>query len=174
MKKYVTACGGAIVVPRKAEEHLRAHPEVREILAEAIGKVSLPRDGGFLAIEVEMGRVVGLSGCMEALRIKVDDQAYFAQRIGRDKPTRVLPGARGVETTKVVVLAFPARGEAGTYVLVSSWVGTLAPKEPWDANIRSQEEFQESLDFWCSHALVHDSEVMGPVFESTWEEILGS
>ena len=174
MKKYVTACGGTIVVPCKAEEHLRAHPEVREILAEAIGKVSLPSSGEFLATEVNMGRVVGLYGCVEAPRIKVDDRAYFAQRIGRDKPTRVIPGARGVETTKVVVLAFPARGETGKYVLVSSWVGSLGHKEPWDANIQSQEEYQKSLDFWCSHALVHDSEVMGSVFESTWEEILGS
>jgi len=174
MKKYKTRCGGTIVVSHKTEEHLRAHPEVQEILAETIGKVSLPKSGEFLATEVEMSRTVGLSGCVEAPRIEVGDKAYFAQRIGRNKPTRVLPGARGAETTKVVVLAFPAQEETSTYVLVTSWIGTLASKEPWDANIRSQEERQESLDFWCSHALIHDPEVMGTVFESSWEEILGS
>lgn len=172
MSEYQTACGGRIFVPFKTKEHLRAHPEVQEILAEAIGKVSLPQNGEFLATEVEMGRVVGLSGCVETPRIRTGDQAFFAQRIGRDKPSRVVVG-EGEETTKVVLLAFVAQEEQGKYILVSSWLGSLAPKEPWDPNITSQKEFQKSLDFWSSHALVYDSEVMGEVFESTWEAVLG-
>ena len=173
MKKFLTtACGGNIVVPNKTEKHLLAHPEVQKILAEAIGKISLP-NGAFLATEVEMGRVVGLSGCVKVPWIELSDKAFFAQRIEREKPTRVLPGAEGKETTKVVILAFPDRRDKRTYVLITSWIGTLAPKEPWDANIRSKEELQESLDFWSSHALVYDHEVMGPVFESTWDEVLG-
>lgn len=172
MKKFLTFCGGTIVVPYKTEEHLRAHPEVQKILAEAIGKVSLPRNSEFLAIEVEMGRVVGLSGCVEAPRIEVGDKAFFARRIEREKPTRVLLGSEGVETTKVVILAFPDRKDKRTYVLVTSWIGTLAPKEPWDTNIQSQGEFQESLNFWSSHAIVYDPATMGEIFESTWKEVL--
>ncbi|RLG28193.1 hypothetical protein DRO03_10405 [Methanosarcinales archaeon] len=171
MKKK-TACGGTIVVPRKAQEHLRAHPEVQKILAEAVGKVSLPRNGEFLAVEVEMGRVVGLSGCVKAPRVEIDDLAFFAQRIERKTPSRVVV-SEGEPTTKVVVLAFASREDKRTYILVTSWVGSLAPKEPWDRNIRNNEEFRESLDFWSSHALVHDPAVMGEVFENSWGEILG-
>jgi len=145
---------------------------MQKILVEVIGKVSLPRNDEFLATEVEMDRVVGFSGCVKALRVETSDQAFFAQRIGRDKPSRVIVG-KGETTTKVVVLAFPAKEEAGKYILVTSFIGSLAPKEPWDSNIHSKREFQESIDFWTSHALVHDPAVMGPVFESTWDEVLG-
>jgi hypothetical protein len=170
MKKISTSCGGTIVVPRKAQEHLRAHPEVQKILAEAVVKVSLPH-GEFLAVEVEMGRVVGLSGCVKTPRIEVGDKTFFAQRVEREKPSRVVFG-KGEEATKVVVLAFPSRENKRTYVLVTSWIGSLAPKEPWDRNIKSEEELRESLDFWTSHALIWDSAVMSEPFESSWEEIL--
>lgn len=170
--KIKTACGGSIVITRTAASHLRAHPEVEQILPEAIGKVRLPRDESFLAIEVEMGRIVGRSGCVKTAPIGRHEKAFFAQRIGRDKPSRVLPDAAGEETSKVVVLAFAAKGEPGLYILVTSFIGSLAPKEPWDQNIRSQQELEESLGFWSSHALTHDSEVMGSVFESSWHEVL--
>lgn len=171
MRKFKTACGGIIVVPRKAEDHLVAHPEVRDLLPKAIGRMTLPRDGTFLSTEVEMGRIVGRSGCVQTPPVTLTDRALFAQRVGRDKPSRVIVG-EGEQTTKVVVLAFPSREEARTYVLVTSWVGGLAAKEPWDQNIRSQREHQDCLQFWCSHALVWDSAVMSSPFEGTWEEVL--
>lgn len=174
MKAYKTACGGMIVVPPKAEDHLRAHPEVLALLPEAIGRVELPKDGSFLATEVEMERVVGRSGCvpMDA-SCGLDGLASFAFRVGREKPSRVVMHLEGDTTTKVVVLAFASKESTRTYVLVTSFVGELAPKEPWDRNIRSQEERQESLDFWCSNALTWDSSVMGEPFASTWRRVLG-
>ena len=171
MRKFKTACGGTIVVPRKVEDHLVAHPEVRDILPEAIGRVVLPSGGAFLSAEVEMGSVVGRSGCVQTSPISPSERSLFAQRVGRERPSRVMVG-EGEETTKVVVLAFASRGEAGVYVLVTSWVGSLARKEPWDPTIRSQAEHQESLDFWCSHALVWDPAVMSAPFESSWQEVL--
>ena len=171
MRNFQTTCGGTIVVPRKAEDHLRAHPEVDLLLPEAIARVRLPRDGAFLSAEVEMGRIVGRSGCVSTPPISPSDRTLFAQRIGRDKPSRVIVG-EGEKTTKVVVLAFASREEAGTYVLVTSWVGSLASKEPWDPNIRGDAEYQECLHFWCSNALVWDPAVMSEPFEGTWEEIL--
>lgn len=172
MKAYKTACGGTIIVPPKAEDHLRAHLEVLAPLPEAIGLVELPKDGSFLAVEVEMERVVGRSGCVATPRIGLTDPAYFALRVGRERPSRVILDVEGPETTKVVVLAFASKESARMYILVTSFVGELAPKEPWDRNIKSQEELQESLDFWCSHALAYDRSVMGEPFASTWRQVL--
>jgi hypothetical protein len=171
-REYRTACGGRIVVPPKTADHLRAHPEVVEHLGDAIARVRLPDGGAFLRVAVEMNQLVGRSGCVQTPLIGLQDKSLFAQRIGRERPSRVVIG-EGEETTKFVVLAFPARGETGTYVLVTSWVGSLAFKEPWDSMIKTQEEYQESLGFWCSNALVWDADVMSAPFESTWEEILG-
>jgi hypothetical protein len=170
--KFKAACGGTIVVPPKVEQHLWAHPEVRDLLPLAIGRMKLPLDGSFISTEVEMGHVVGRSGCVATPPIGLDDQRFFALRVGREKPSRVILDVEGPETTKVVVMAFPSRESRGVYILVTSFVGQLAPKEPWDKNIRSQSELQESLDFWCSHALIYDPEISGPVFESTWRQVL--
>lgn len=172
MQVYKTACGGSIMLPPKAEDHLRAHPEVMALLQEAIEHVELPKDGSFLAVEVEMGRVIGRSGCVATPPIGLDDQGFFAVRVGRTGPSRVALDTEGPETTKVVILAFVSRESRGQYVLVTSFVGELAQKEPWDPNIRSQEEFQCSLEFWGSHALVYDSSVMSDPFVSTWRQML--
>ena len=171
MRKFKTFCGGTIVVPRKAEDHLLAHPEVDLLLPEAIARVRLPQDGAFLSAEVEIGRIVGRSGCVQTSPITISDRTLFAQRVGREKPSRVIVG-EGEKTTKVVVLAFASREEAGTYVLVTSWVGSLAPKEPWDQNINTEREYQECVRFWCSNALVWDPAVMSEPFESTWRDVL--
>lgn len=172
MRNFKTACGGHIIVPRKVEYHLVAHPEVRELMPEAIGRMFLPRNGGFLSAEVEMERIIGWSRCVSTPQIAISDPVLFAQRIGRNKPSRVIVG-EGEETTKVVILAFASREEAGTYVMVTSWVGPLAPKEPWDPNIRNDAERQECLSFWCTHALAWDPTVMSDHFESSWVNVLG-
>jgi hypothetical protein len=173
MRKFRTTGGGVIVIPPKTEDHLRAHPEVANILPEAFGRIMLPSVARFLETEVEMGRVVGRSGRVTTPTIALCNPALFAQRIGRNKPSRVAPkGVAGEETTKVAVLASPSRQESGTYVLVTAWVGSLARKEPWDPTIRSQEEYQDCLRFWCSNALVWDPAVMSEPFESSWEGIL--
>ncbi len=171
MSAFKTACGGTIIVLRKAKGHLVAHPEVLNLLPEAIGKVVLPQDGAFLSTEVEMGRIVGRSGRVSTPLISTSDQSLFAQRIGRERPSRVLI-CEGELTTKVVVLAFASKEEVGTYFLVTSWVGSLARKEPWDPMIKSPEEYQDCLQFWCSNALVWDPAVMSEPFESTWEIVL--
>jgi hypothetical protein len=172
MHKFKTVCGGTIVVPRKAEDHLVAHPNVHDLLREAVALVRLPHAGAFLSAEVEMGRVVGLSGRVSTPSISPSDRTLFAQRIGRDRPSRVVI-SDGEETTKVVVLAFASREETGTYVLVTSWVGSLAPKEPWDQNIHGEAEHQKCLHFWCYNALLWDPAVMSAPFESSWTEVIG-
>lgn len=172
--EYKTKNGGTIVVPRKAQSHLLAHPDVLVILSEVIGKIILPRDGLFLATEVEMGRIIGQSGCVKTPEIGFNEKAHFALRLERDKPSRVVLDVECLDTTKVAILAFPSRDDIGIYILVTSFVGPLAPKEPWDKSIQLETEFQTCLEFWSSNALVYDPEVMGLILESSWEEVLNS
>ena len=160
------------MIPPKAAAHLIAHPEVKLVLPEAIRKTTLP-ENGFLSAEVEMGRIVGKESKVSTPRCDLDTPIVFAQRLGRYMPSRVAPeGVAGENTTKVVVLAFPNRSADKSYILVTSWVGGLACKEPWDPMIATQAEYRECLKFWCSNALVHDPAVMGHRFESTWRNVL--
>lgn len=170
--EFKTKNGGTIVVPRKAQSHLLAHPGIMEILPEVISKIILPGDGLFMAKEVEMCRIIGQSGCVKTPEIGFDEKTHFALRLERDKPSRVVLDAECQDTTKVTVLAFPSRDDIGIYILVTSFVGPLAPKEPWDRSIQSESEFQYCLEFWSTNALIYDPEVMGPVLESSWKKVL--
>ena len=167
-----TACGGRLIITSKATEHLAAHPEVANILPEAVGRIVLPL-GGFMSAEVDFGRVVGRTTLVKTPPCDSNSPMLFAQRVGRVSPSHVVPSdTLGEETAKIVVLAQPSRDQAKTYLLVTSWIGVLADKEPWDRNIRTQNEYDKCVLFWCGHALIHDPAVMGPVYESTWDEVL--
>ena len=169
---YTTACGGRLVVPRKTREHLLAHPDVVGLLDEVTGLIQLPSDGSFLATEVNLGRVLGRSGCVATTPISMNESTLFAQRVAREKPTRVVVGMEGPKTSLVALLAFASREPGRTYVLITAWRGPIAPKEPWDKTLGSEGEKAVALKFWCHNALVYDPAVMGEPFESTWEEVL--
>ena len=157
--------GAAVAVPEQTQKHLQAHPEVGAVLEEAVSAARFPR-GEFARLEVGLGRVVGHDSLV------VDTEScLFALRKGREKASRAsLKGAP--ESERISLVAYWDE-ERELHVLIAAWVGILAPREPWDPNISSHREFQESLAFWNSHALVWDPEVMGPTFESSWALVLG-
>ena len=177
--KFKTKCGGAVVVPWGRQQHLRAHPDVLDVLDEAISKIELPTDGESLKTTVDLGRVIGRAGAVETDPIQYDEPAWFAHRIGRDGPSRVVLDTEGPEVSTVAVLASQAKDrgtgeiQPGKYTLVTAWVGSAeAEREPWDKGIKTERERQAALRYWCSHALVYDKEVMGEPFQSSWKEIL--
>ena len=162
---------GVMIVTPKGLDHLQAHPDVLDLLPEAASRIQLPEDGSFLATSVAMGRIVGDTGCVVVPETPWSGEALFAQRIGRDKASRVVVGS-GTPTDLVTVLAF--KGQEGDYVLVSAWIGQLAEKEPWDGSIQAgSDEEARSRAFWSRHALVHDGNVMGVPFTSSWQEVCG-
>ena len=157
--------GAAVAVPEQTIEHLQAHPEVGSVLEEAVSVVRFPR-GEFARLEARLGRVIGHDSL-----VADTESCLFALRKGREKASRVSL-KRAPESKKVSLVAYWDE-ERELHVLIAAWVGILAPREPWDPNISSRREFQESLNFWSSHALMWDPEVMGPTFESSWTLVLG-
>lgn len=172
MTTYKTGCGGTINISAKAVNHLLAHPEVFDRLESAIGKISLPPIPKKHEWEIDFGQIIGRAGVMNTSTLKLTDEALFAIRENRTMPSRVAPiGYVGEETQKMVVIARPST-MLKQYELVTSWIGTLSKKEPWDPSIRSAEEFNDCMTYWRSTALIHDPNVMGPAFKSSWAEIL--
>lgn len=169
-QQYETAGGGWILATPKTMKHMAVHPEVKELLPEVIGRITLPADHKFLSAEVDLGRIVGQAGRTSAEPVKLTEFAVFAHRTGRDKPSRVALGP-GPETSKVTVLAFPDR-TSPCYILLTAYLGTPGCREPWDRKIRLAEQLSESIRFWCSNALVYEPQVMGKGFVSTWAQVL--
>ncbi len=170
LREFKTADNARIIIPKSTEEHLLAHPEIDGILAEVLSKVHLP-ESGMLITEVNMDRILGRSARVDTPKCEMDEKILFAHRLHRAGPTRVVTNTEGPETDLVSVIAFPTPDQEKTYSLLTAWTGPLAPMEPWDKKV-TREAFQKSLEFWRSHALVWDKEVMAEPFESTWAEVL--
>jgi hypothetical protein len=169
---YRTACGKQVYLSGKAYEHMVVHPEVFDLLPEAISKANL-RNMRFAEIEVDLGRAIGVA-TRTAAPCASDDKVLFAVRDGRDHPSRVirLDASKRSPTNYVAIVASLDRNQPNTYKLITAWVGRLARREPWDRNIRDDGERSECLKFWCSNALIYDPNVMGEPFESSWTEVL--
>lgn len=169
--KFRSACGSIVDVTERCVRHLEAHPEMAEILVEAISKANfgnLP----FAEVEVELGRIVGQRTRVSTRLESPDSTMTFAIRKGREAPSRVVIGVGAEETSSVSIIA--KRTKPGNYILITCWAGSLAEKEPWDKTIRGPEHLNQSLNFWCQNALIHDPETMGAPFESSWSKVLES
>jgi hypothetical protein len=168
---YKTGCGGSIILTEGVSDHLEAHPGILDLIPEIASRVILPTDGSRLARQVSLGRVVGQTSLINTKKIGLSETAWFAVRKNRMKASRVVPDASPVDTDLVSIVANPV--EKDSYELITAWYGGMAPKEPWDPDHADDPTaYEESINFWCSHALVHDPEVMDEPFESTWEDIV--
>jgi hypothetical protein len=168
---YKTGCSGSIILTEGVREHLEAHPGILDLISEIASRVILPTDGSRLACQISLGRVVGQSSLIKTQKIGLSEKVWFAIRKNRMKASRVVPDAGPADTGLVSIVANPV--EKDSYELVTAWFGAMAPKEPWDPDLADDpSDYEESINFWCSHALVHDPAVMDEPFRSTWEKVL--
>ena len=165
---YRTACGGSVTVSRAAASHMRAHPVSRAHLEEAIAKVTLPGNGATLA-SVDLGRIVGTSGRVDAPEAGDGSTILAAVRMGRKEPSQVV---LDVEPEPTPYVALVIRTAGGRSFLTTAYYGTLALPEPHDPRLRG-DGVRQALAFWFRQALVWtETGFAGPPFETTWDRIL--
>lgn len=132
---------GEAVVDRHSS-HL--HPGVEQLLPEALSRIeSFERQ--FLVEEVDFGRPVGETICVTTV---AGDEIVYAQRPKRFGLSRFVKN-RVPEPSSVVTVILKRDDREGVYVLITAFVGSAAPPEPWDRNAT-----EESVVFWSSHALI--------------------
>lgn len=169
-----TGCGGTMLIFDEVLQHLEAHPNVLPHLSVAILRTRLPRDGRKLRKTVDLGQSIGFSDCVRTKKIGWNEPTTFALRLHRQRPSRVISGVRRREpTNRVSLIAVPYSPNLDrTYRLCSAWIGELAPMEPWDSGLQQRPAaLQEAVEYWRRHALVYDPQVMGPITNTTWEQV---
>ena len=120
----------------QAGSHLEEHEDARPLLGLALQEIQITEEEemtSFLIREVDMGRVIGRTACVPSTEDDVIEYRVRLKKDGspaRDYPSRFVVGRDMIPTTKIVVLAF---FRDGTWVLITSYLGELAPREPWDA-----------------------------------------
>ena len=170
---FKTKCGGSIHLTDSVKEHLEAHPGILGLIPVIASRVILPIDGGRLTCQISLERVVGQSSLIDTQKIGLSETAWFAIRKNRMKESRIVPDAAPLDTEKVSIVANPI--EKNTYELVTAWFGSYAPKEPWDLDLADDSSaYEESIEFWCRHALIHEPELMEQPFKSTWQDIINN
>jgi len=170
-KKYSTACGKEVFVTAETMNHLKAHPDVVEYLTEAISRANIPNGSTIYRETVDMGRTVGISALIETDRISLNDETYFAKRIEREYPVRIILNVVGQPTAKVTLKVVFDEME-NKFLLQTAWIGPDAPPLPYNVPGDLGGELEKSLGFWCSHALAYDPKVMGKPFKTSWNFIL--
>jgi hypothetical protein len=177
MKKsniYITNCGSVIKLSNKTLSHLEAHPKIIDYLSEAISKTSIPiKQKDRIRIEIDLKKIVGKSSLINTEPITNNSDTYFSIRKGREGPSRVVLDEQQKETSIISVVLDPIVDKQ--YSLISAWYGHNAPREPWDNSLlKYRKALDESLSFWCCHAIVYEVDFMEEPFISTWKKVISS
>lgn len=151
-----TLASGEPVIDRK-DSHAASHGAVFPLLAEAFSLTNTSGRAEFCE-EADFGRVVGESICVATSDA---DEIVYAQRPGRRGLTRFVKN-RDPEPTRSVTACFK-RVSGGALLLMTAFVGSRAPAEPWDRKWATEE----SVHFWNSHALVWGREEIVAGTETT-------
>lgn len=72
-----------------------------------------------------------------------------------------------ISSSVAVVLEQLSLEEQNAYKLITAYIGSNAPPEPWDNRLKRDKEAKDrSLKFWDRHALVYDPEIIVPGTET--------
>lgn len=157
-----------LVIPNETFQHMKAHPEVMDLLVEAKNLICEDDLNVPFAISVvDFGRIIGLNKCIED-----HDSNMFALRASRQNVSRVAINKEGIPCSTLVVIHMEDTENTNCRTLVTAFIGKPSYREPWDPHIASKEEFAQSLSFWSQNALIWDYETMDKPFVSSWDEIL--
>lgn len=142
-----TLQSGEKVIDRK-KSHLDQHVDVKPLLIEAFSKINT-ENKNFTMQEVDMGRIIGNSLCVET---NGKDRVFFAQRPNRNGLTRFVEN-REPNPSSMVAIILQKSSKPDEYILITAFIGRLAPPEPWD-----KRATEASIDFWNTHALIEHPE----------------
>ena len=146
--------GGEAVVDRY-NSHL--HSGVSALLPEAVSHIDMA--GQQFAVKVvDFGQIIGNTICVQTSEY---DQIVFAQRPGRQGPSRFVKN-RAPEPCSSLVVILKKAFEDNTYVLITAFIGHRPHPEPWD-----RAATPESVIFWQTHALVWGNDEIVPGSETT-------
>lgn len=125
------------------------HEGVRRLLPEVLGGLSVSvRAGDVFEAEVDLGRVVGLTSCVE---VGPDDDVRMVTRPGRRWPSRVVYGREPEPCQYVTVVIMRSREPGNRLVLLTAYIGRYLGPEPGDPRATP-----ESCARWSNRALIAD------------------
>lgn len=127
--------------------HIIENPDLIDLVKEAVEYSEL--DGEKVALEVDLGRIVGFTSMVE---VTDKDEIVYAKRLDRDKYSKFVKNKELLPTPKVVIILFEK--EYG-YLVWSAWCGELIPQET-----DGKGGIKDSESFKLNHAMVYDPKII--------------
>lgn len=143
-----TADGIVVDIDR---EHMKMHESVMPFLKQIIPTLVL-EDQGFVKTAIDMGRIIGVTDCVETTSY---DDIVYAKRPGRPGKTRFVLNRTQQPSSHVTVIL---KRVGRRFKLLTSFIGKVAEKELFDKSIRTPDEYMQAKHFWDNHALVWGSQ----------------
>lgn len=153
-----TSLNGRMIFLNPAHTNIHLHvlenPQILSLVKEVVEQSVL--EGENVAIEKDLGRVVGVTNCVTT---DESDDIIYAKRKKRDTFSRFVKNKQAQPTNFVTVILHEA--EDG-YELWSAWCGQPVPM------VRdSKGVLHGDKAFWENHALLYDPEIIQPDTVST-------
>ena len=156
---------GAEVYDR-AESHLHEEGGLTpELISTTLGAIDT-EGRNFLKEVVNYEQPVGMQTCVE---VSPDDDIVMVYRKRRSGRTPLVKNREAKPCNSVVTILKKddSAKDKNVYEMITSYVGEDSPKEPWDPNFQSEDERKHSQDFWKSHAIVYNDDIID------WERTKG-
>lgn len=81
-------------------------------------------------------------------------------RKGREDPTPMVKEREPLPCNVLTVIIRKEKELKNHYTLITAFVGRGSTREPWDKGIRSDEERRECVEFWSTHALLYNPDLI--------------
>ena len=129
-----------------------------ELLGEALATIEA-NGRPFIKELVHFDHIIGGKTCVE---VGPEDEIMMAYRKGRSGPTPLVKNREASPCDSVTVILRKDRSirDRDVYETLTSYVGEGSPREPWDPNLTSEEDRKECEDYWKSHALLYDDNLI--------------
>lgn len=99
-------------------------------------------------------------GCTTCVPITSEDEIVMVYRKGREGKTPMVKQREPLPCNILTVIIRKENDRINHYTLMTCFVGGGSKREPWDKAIRTEEERKESEEFWASHALLYNPELI--------------
>lgn len=129
-----------------------------DLLRSALGVIDTEGQV-FVKEQVNFDRPIGESTCVN---VGPEDDVVMVYRKGRSGQSPMVKNREAEPCSSLVAILKQDSSlpEAGAYELITSFIGRESSREPWDPNISTEEELQKSQEFWQSHALIYDDDLI--------------
>lgn len=143
----------------RADSHFHSENGITKDLLQKALQQMYANGVSFKKEEIHFAKSIGLTSCVSTT---AKDHIVMVYRKGRQGKTPMVKGRKPEPCNILTVIIRKEREEKykNHYTLITCFVGGDAKREPWDKGICSDEERRECEEYWNTHALIYNPDLI--------------